>query len=562
MFQRADEGESVLAMVRCRVSQPAILFALFLMAFTASRVHAWTMFSEPFNYIDTYNCTGAGPYTLCTTPSGARPGVVEYHLGDSRYYDNVHTPCPLQNDATYNFVYSPSPWVTSQSDRTSSACAGQSGYWPFIRPNNLSFPSPYPATSGNSVVCFNTSTNNGRASRIAFIGPYTSPPSGPPRAMVRGRLFYSMLLRVADTAAPPVGNNGHGIFHAGFNNDAPRGNNGDLPTATTGTPDITRACARLRLRATALNQYQIGIESDTGDSSTTVWDTNTTYTADNNAPALLIVASYEFKDATTTDDVSSLWIVDPNVPSQVATLGAASAPTYTSTTGTNFPLTSTGGDINQNQIRSFFIREGANTNNPDGDVTRVVFDEVRIGTSWADVTSDVACVAPTVSSISPAYGAKNTTLTGVAITGTNFVQGVTLVKLTMPSQPDIVATAVDVSDSSHLTCTFSIPAGAVAGTRDLVVTTCPDSPATLSGSFHVVCGSAADFNCDSFVDGVDLVSFFEPCAATGSAGSGVPFATGCDAEDMDHDGDVDMNDFAIFQKCYRGSTPADPSCGY
>jgi hypothetical protein len=34
----------------------------------------------------------------------------------------------------------------------------------------------------------------------------------------------------------------------------------------------------------------------------------------------------------------------------------------------------------------------------------------------------------------------------------------------------------------------------------------------------------------------------------------------CAAADFDADSDVDMNDFARFQRCYSGSNPANPTC--
>src|SRR5207244_6417324 len=89
---------------------------------------------------------------------------------------------------------------------------------------------------------------------------------------------------------------------------------------------------------------------------------------------LLIVGSYEFNEGATNDDVSRLWVVDPNTASEVATLGAASAPTYTSASGTSFPLVSSGvlfglsdtdigikdsaNNPKVSEIRSFFMREG------------------------------------------------------------------------------------------------------------------------------------------------------------------------------------------------------------
>ena len=66
----------------------------------------------------------------------------------------------------------------------------------------------------------------------------------------------------------------------------------------------------------------------------------------------------------------------------------------------------------------------------------------------------------------------------------------------------------------------------------------------------------ADFDGDGDVDGDDF-SVFEACAS----GPGVPFAPGCQDKDFDADLDVDQSDFSIFQRCYSGANkPADPDC--
>jgi hypothetical protein len=80
----------------------------------------------------------------------------------------------------------------------------------------------------------------------------------------------------------------------------------------------------------------------------------------------------------------------------------------------------------------------------------------------------------------------------------------------------------------------------------------------------------ADFNCDCVVDIFDLL-LFQACAE----GPAVPYAAaalpqGCTltidawghiAADFDQDGDVDQNDFAIFQRCYSGrGIQVDPNC--
>jgi hypothetical protein len=301
------------------------------------------------------------------------------------------------------------------------------------------------------------------------------------------------------------------------------------------------------------------------------------------------------------------------------TLGAPWAPTYV-TNGTAFPLTSTGGDAFTGTIRSFFIREGGNAQGTATmGVQRVVFDELRIGTSWADVTSNVPCTPPAIQAIATGGGSAGTQLLNVSVSGTNFVQGVTEVRLKMTGQPDIVAANVNVVDPENLVCDIAIPGNAAAGARDVVVTTCPDSPATLGGAFQVSCDTptiaavspASGFagatvtpltvsgtNFAAGATGVRLTMPGQPdIVATGVAVSSpssltctvalpsgavaglrtVQVATCAAATladafnlrrcndpryDGDGDGDVDMGDFAEFQRCLTTGSggPADPIC--
>lgn len=81
--------------------------------------------------------------------------------------------------------------------------------------------------------------------------------------------------------------------------------------------------------------------------------------------------------------------------------------------------------------------------------------------------------------------------------------------------------------------------------------------------------AAADFNQDGYVDSIDLVRL-QPC----TTGPAIPYDPlqlfdGCifipDADDrispdLDRDGDVDQEDFGIFQRCYSGTTLPDLNC--
>lgn len=83
--------------------------------------------------------------------------------------------------------------------------------------------------------------------------------------------------------------------------------------------------------------------------------------------------------------------------------------------------------------------------------------------------------------------------------------------------------------------------------------------ATVTVSLNVVDSpyAPADFNRDRFVDETDLVVFLA-CLTGPSAG---PPAIECERTDIDWDGDVDQDDFGLFQRCISGtSSPADPDC--
>ncbi len=65
-----------------------------------------------------------------------------------------------------------------------------------------------------------------------------------------------------------------------------------------------------------------------------------------------------------------------------------------------------------------------------------------------------------------------------------------------------------------------------------------------------------DFDMDGDVDGDDF-SLFESCAA----GPMIPLAPGCENRDLDGDTDGDQSDFAVLQRCFSGqNVPANPAC--
>ncbi|MDB6123611.1 MAG: hypothetical protein JWQ71_2604 [Pedosphaera sp.] len=169
-----------------------------------------------------------------------------------------------------------------------------------------------------------------------------------------GTIYYSFALKLTSIA----GLSSSGVFWSGFNNSAGT-------QLTTPTTVVTRIVTRTGPGGT----FNLGLDKSSGIVGSFVWDSN------NFAPTtdtIFIVGSYTFNSGSTTDDVSQMW-VNPNS----ADFGAANAPAG--------GLTSTAGnDISLNQIASFVFFD-RNAAEPAG----IVADDLRIGTSWADVTPAV-----------------------------------------------------------------------------------------------------------------------------------------------------------------------------
>lgn len=164
------------------------------------------------------------------------------------------------------------------------------------------------------------------------------------------------------------------------------------------------------------------------------------------------------------------------------------------------------------------------------------------GYSCMGVTVQAGCAAPVVNAITPSVAVQdygnlpphppygNAAPPGpvnAMITGSNFPvppAAAPSVKLVQAGKSDIVGTGVSVIDAGTLTATFDLGGaapGALDGTWDVVVTSC--ATGTLSGRFTVsMC--------------------FSP------------------RQDADGDGDVDLDDFGIFQACFNGpNRPYNPA---
>lgn len=192
---------------------------------------------------------------------------------------------------------------------------------------------------GNSVL-FNT-TQLG-AARIQVVS--SSPTSG--------TYYYSGLLKV--TALGGL-NNVNGLFFASFNSAAGAG----------GLPSTGSALMRLRSDPNDGTKFNVGVAKTTSTAAGVVQFSSTGYDV---GTTLFVVAAYEFVTGGTQNDVAYMWI-NPDV----STFGTATPPSPT--------LTSAPSGINDLNLLSVALRNVNTVGNPT-----ILFDELRVGTSWADVT--------------------------------------------------------------------------------------------------------------------------------------------------------------------------------
>jgi hypothetical protein len=164
-----------------------------------------------------------------------------------------------------------------------------------------------------------------------------------------GTVYYSFAMKLTDITTLNSG----GVFWAGFNNS-------QGSQTTTPSTVVTRVVTR-----SAVGGFNIGLDKSSGTTGSFQWAGPTFTTSD----TIFLVGSYTFNSGSTSDDVSQMW-VNPNS----SDFGAAIAPAATLTS-------SAGGDVSLNQIASFVLFD-RNANEPKSGL----IDDLRIGTSWADVT--------------------------------------------------------------------------------------------------------------------------------------------------------------------------------
>lgn len=103
----------------------------------------------------------------------------------------------------------------------------------------------------------------------------------------------------------------------------------------------------------------------------------------------------------------------------------------------------------------------------------------------ATTTTTTVYPAPTISSITPNSGLAGTTVTITSISGTTFRQGASVRLTNVTASSSISGTSVTAQSASNITCLFSIPSGAIAGTWNVTVTNPDGQAATLGNAFTI-----------------------------------------------------------------------------
>ena len=208
---------------------------------------------------------------------------------------------------------------------------------------------PQPKTlAGNLSYAGLPTSMGGSINLVSGIGSGARFPIG---SLTSGTIYFSFLMQITDTNGLSTA----GVFWGGLNN-------GVAASATLPTVVGTRLYTKL-----VEGGYVMGVAKNDSTVANWVFDTTPRTTSD----VLFIVGSYQIGTGSTSDDVSTLYI-NPDS----GTFGAASPP------ATGAILTAAvGTDITASAVASFVLMSRIGSQ-----PAAITIDELRLGTSWAEVT--------------------------------------------------------------------------------------------------------------------------------------------------------------------------------
>jgi hypothetical protein len=187
-----------------------------------------------------------------------------------------------------------------------------------------------------------------------------------------GTGYYSIALRVNDI----TGLNVAGGTLLGFNNTI---------NAQTGNPTTCGACLSIRPKAGGNpGEFELGIvDQATSGFTSATWDAGTYMTGS----TIFVVGKYQTVGVpgnpvpAENDDVAMLWI-NPNPATFGPGMFEPAGAVFNNSTNNDIP---TNAATNFHTLQSFILRQtGATANNQVP--VEVIYDELRVGSNWADVT--------------------------------------------------------------------------------------------------------------------------------------------------------------------------------
>jgi hypothetical protein len=253
-----------------------------------------------------------------------------------------------------SFNYSPpGAQLSSASNGTWTFRAAAGAVDPKVISGSLSYPGLQTASGDNSIIFDGTGAAGVASHQLDQLYNISNAPT----------LYYSLTFQVTSISTADWGGINNyltGSFMMGFSQDTTallaNGGVASPLLIRTGDPNNTSGTAN------DFQSFQLGTGVTAVSPGARVFDSTRNYIPNS---TLFLVLSYTFGPST-TDDVARLW-VNP-IP---GSLESANTPVVT---------TSGVADVTNNQIQAFFLRN--NSVEPAG--TNI--DDLRIGTSWADVT--------------------------------------------------------------------------------------------------------------------------------------------------------------------------------
>ncbi len=209
------------------------------------------------------------------------------------------------------------------------------------------------------------------------------------------------------------------------------------------------------------------------------------------------------------------------------------------------------GDATFSESRSFPVRSGATTANPQGIAAADLDKDGDVDIATANRgTNDVSVLLN--------YG-DGTFLPAVQFAAGNGPVALIAWDLNADTLRDLAVANVN-SDNVSVLLNDPLPPFSEDCNGNLVPDSCDIAAGTVQDHNHDgvpdVCQIPGDFNKDLDVDSSDVLAFIS-CGA----GPGIPVPAGCSGKDLDGDGDVDCDDFGIVQRCYSGeNVQGNPYC--